>query len=80
MLHEHAHFGHFYPPRGTLVRVLPAGYRPCWFHGTRLCCEGGVWYIAGPGGFVVTRPPVRLIVTVLPPDCTTVWIAGVAYS
>lgn len=79
VLDDRYHHGHYYVPRGTVVHELPAGYRPYWFHGSHFYLVGGVWYAPGPQGFVVTRPPAGLVVTVLPSFSTTVWIAGVPY-
>jgi hypothetical protein len=79
ILDDRYHHGHFYVPRGVIVRELPAGYRPYLFHGSRFYFAGGVWYAPGPQGFVVVRPPAGLLVTTLPPFYTTVWIAGTPY-
>lgn len=71
--------GHFYPPRGAVVRNLPPGYRPYFYGGSRFYFDAGIWYAPGPYGFVVTRPPIGLPVAVLPPFYTTVWFGGVPY-
>ena len=71
--------GHYYPARGSVVRELPAGYRPYTFHGSRYYFYGGIWYAPGPGGFIVARPPIGLFLTVLPPFYTTVWFGGLPY-
>jgi len=71
--------GHYYPPRGQVVRTLPAGYRAYAFGGSRFYFNAGVWYAPGPYGFVVTRPPFGLFVTVLPPFYSTLWFGGVPY-
>ncbi|MGA2023161.1 MAG: DUF6515 family protein [Steroidobacteraceae bacterium] len=71
--------GHYYPPRGQVVRELPAGYRPYMFGGNRFFFYGGVWYAPGAGGFLVTRPPIGLYVNVLPPFYTTLWFGGVPF-
>lgn len=71
--------GHYYPPRGAVVRELPPGYRPYDFGGSRFYFSAGVWYAPGPYGFVVTRPPIGLFVTVLPPFYSTIWVGGVPY-
>jgi len=71
--------GHYYPPRGQVVRTLPYGYRPYVYGGRRFYFDSGVWYAPGPYGFIVTRPPVGLFVNVLPPFYTTVWFAGAPY-
>ncbi len=71
--------GHYYPPRGAVVRQLPGGYRPYFYGGSRFYFSAGVWYAPGPDGFIVTRPPVGLFVTVLPPFYSTVWFGGAPY-
>jgi len=71
--------GHYYPAPGAVVRELPGGYRPYVWGGTRFYFSAGVWYAPGPYGFVVTRPPVGLFVSVLPPFYSTVWFGGVPY-
>jgi len=71
--------GHYYPPHGAVVRTLPGGYRPYYYHGSRYYFSGGIWYAPGPYGFVVTGPPVGLFLTVLPPFYSTVWVGGVPY-
>jgi len=71
--------GHYYPSRGTVVRTLPGGYRPYYYHGSRFYFSGGIWYAPGPYGFVVTAPPFGLFLTVLPPFYSTVWVGGVPY-
>jgi hypothetical protein len=79
ILDDRYHHGHFYVPRGVVVRELPVGYRPYLFHGDRFYFAAGVWYAPGPQGFVVVRPPAGLLVTTLPPFYTTIWIAGTPY-
>jgi len=71
--------GHYYPPRGQVLRTLPPGYRPYAYGGSRFYFNAGVWYAPGPYGFVVTRPPFGLYVNVLPPFYSTVWFGGVPY-
>lgn len=71
--------GHYYPPRGAVVRDLPYGYRPYDYGGNRFYFSAGIWYAPGPYGFIVTRPPPGLVVSVLPPFYTTVWFAGAPY-
>jgi hypothetical protein len=74
-------YGHarYYPSRGAFVRALPDGYRSFYFHGRPFFFVGGVWYVTGPGGFLVAAPPAGLVVSVLPPFYTTVWLGGVPY-
>jgi hypothetical protein len=69
--------GHYYPPRGQVVRSLPGGYRPYFYGGSHFYFSAGIWYAPGPYGFVVAAPPVGLVVGGLPPFYTTVWFGGV---
>lgn len=71
--------GRYYPPRGYVVRELPGGYHPYYWHGDRYFFAEGAWYAPGPTGFMVVRPPVGLFVNVLPPYYSTVWIGGAPY-
>lgn len=73
------HHGRYYPRRGEFVRELPPGYRAYYHEGHPFFFVGGVWYAPGPGGFIVTVPPPGLVVSVLPPFATTVWLGGVPY-
>jgi hypothetical protein len=71
--------GHYYPAQGAVVRTLPGGYRPYVYGGRSFYFNAGVWYAPGPYGYVVTRPPFGLYVSVLPPFYTTVWFGGAPY-
>ena len=64
---------------GTVTRSLPADYRPYYRGGRRYYFHGGVWYAPRDGGFIVVRPPVGLVIAVLPLYCSTVWFGGVPY-
>ena len=59
--------GRYYPPPGTAVRSLPPNYRPYYRGGERYYFNGGIWYAPRGPGFVVVRPPVGLVISVLPP-------------
>jgi hypothetical protein len=71
--------GHYYPAPGAVIRTLPGGYHPYFYHGSRYYFSGGVWYAPGPIGFRVIGPPVGLFVATLPAFYTTVWLGGVPY-
>jgi hypothetical protein len=71
--------GRYYPPRGTVFRSLPDGYRPYYRGRDRYYFSGGIWYAPRGPGFVVVVPPPGLVVSVLPPYYSTVWIGGVPY-
>ncbi|MGH7119101.1 MAG: DUF6515 family protein [Acetobacteraceae bacterium] len=71
--------GRYYPRRGAVVRVLPFGYRPFYYQRRPYFFVGGVWYLTGPGGYIVTAPPPGLVVSILPPFYTTLWLGGQQY-
>lgn len=71
--------GRYYPRRGEYVQALPPGYRAFHYRDRPFFFEGGVWYEPGPRGFIVTVPPPGLVVSVLPPFATTVWLGGAPY-
>lgn len=74
------HHDHYYPRVGYAVTVLPAGHIALGFRGGgRYFFHAGVWYAPRPSGFVVVRPPVGIVVPVLPPAYTTVYVAGAPY-
>jgi hypothetical protein len=71
--------GRYYPSFGTVRPSLPEGYRPYYRGGSRFYFSGGIWYAPSGPGFVVVRPPVGLVISVLPPYYSTVWFGGVPY-
>src|SRR3954470_3127936 len=74
------HHNHYYPRVGYGVAVLPPGNIALTYRGGgRYFFHGGVWYAPGPTGYIVTRPPVGIIVPVLPPAYSTVYISGAPY-
>jgi hypothetical protein len=75
---RHGH-NHYYPARGSYVRVLPAGYRGFYYHGSRYYFYGGVWYRPYGGRFIVIAPPIGLVIPILPPFYETIWVGGVPY-
>jgi hypothetical protein len=79
MLDSRYNHGRYYPPRGTVLRSLPEGYRPYYRGGSRYYFSGGIWYEPRGPGFIVVSPPPGLVISVLPPYYSTVWIGGVPY-
>lgn len=79
ILDRRYHHDHYYPPRGYSVRGLPGGYRFFRYHGGSYYFSNGIWYSPSGFGFVVVAPPVGLVIPVLPPYYTTVWVGGVPY-
>ena len=71
--------GRYYPPRGTVRPSLPDGYRPYYRGRDRFYFSGGIWYAPRGPGFVVVAPPPGLVISVLPPYYSTVWLGGVPY-
>ena len=71
--------GGYYPAFGAGFRALRDGYRPYYWRGSPFYFYGGIWYAPGGPGFVVVRPPVGLVISVLPPYYSTLWFAGVPY-
>jgi len=49
------------------------------FRGNPFFFHSGVWYRRGGPGFVVVRPPVGIIVPILPPAYSTVVVGSVPY-
>lgn len=79
VLDQRYNHGRYYPPVGSALSSLPAGYRPYFRGGDRFYFSGGVWYAPRGPGFVVVTPPVGLFINVLPPYYSTVWIGGIPY-
>lgn len=75
---RHGH-DRYYPPRGARVPSLPDGYRHYRHDGQSYFFHGGVWYQPRGTRFVVVRPPIGLIIGVLPAFYTTLWFGGVPY-
>lgn len=77
VLDQRYNHGRYYPAAGTVLPTLPAGYRPYFRGSDRYYFSGGVWYAPRGPGFVVVSPPPGLVISVLPPYYSTVWIGGV---
>lgn len=73
------HHNRYYPPRGSVVKVLPRGYRDVPYRGSRYYFHGGVWYRSSRSRFTVVVPPIGLTVPILPPFYTSVWVGGLPY-
>jgi len=71
--------GRYYPAFGYSVTALPLGYVNVTYRGGRYFFHGGVWYRASGPVYLVVRPPVGIVVPILPPAYATVWIAGAPY-
>ncbi len=78
-LDERYHHDHYYPPRGYALSVLPRGSISIGFGPSNLFFHAGVWFQPLGGRFVVTAPPFGVMVPLLPPAYTTLWIGGAPY-
>lgn len=79
VLDRRYHHNRYYPRRGYMVQNLPRGYRVFRHHHERYYFYGGTWYRPGINGFIVVTPPIGLLVSLLPPYYTTLWVDGVPY-
>ena len=73
------HHNRYYPPRRTIVKSLPRGYRVVPHRDFDFYFHSGVWYRSSGRHFSVVFPPLGLIVPVLPPFYTTIWVGGLPY-
>src|SRR5436189_1027394 len=73
------HHNHYYPVPGYALTVLPDGHVVVNFRGGRFFFHSGVWYQAAPAGYVVVRPPPGVVIPVLPPAYTSVYVGNVPY-
>ena len=51
---------------GARARALPAGYARRWWRDRFWYAGAHAWYVADDGAYVATRPPIGMIVHVLP--------------
>lgn len=70
---------HFYPAVGNSVRTLPPGRLDLTFGRGHYFFHAGVWYGRRGPNFVVVRPPLGIIVPILPPTFATVMVTGIPY-
>jgi len=68
-----------YPKPGLRIRELPRNARRIPYRRHRYYYDGGVWYRPVREGFTVILPPVGVVVPVLPPFYTTIWVGGIPY-
>lgn len=69
----------YYPRPGYRVKVLPQRHYVIRYHDRPYYYSSGIWYGRTGGVFVVTAPPLGVVVPVLPPFYTTLWLGGIAY-
>ena len=78
-LDQRYHHDHYYPPRGYAQAALPHGAISVGFRGGQYFFHGGVWFRPVGARFIVTVPPVGILVPMLPPAYVTLWIGGAPY-
>jgi hypothetical protein len=69
----------YYPPPKYRVDVLPGRRHIIHYHDRDYFYISGVWYISSGSAYVVVRPPLGVIVPILPPFYTTIWLGGIPY-
>jgi hypothetical protein len=74
-------YGHnrYYPPRGYMQRSLPGPHRVVPYRGHNYYYSSGIWYQRSGVSFSVVIPPIGIVVPILPPDYTTVWVGANPY-
>lgn len=68
-----------YPRDGRIVKILPERRRPIHYRNRDYFYLGGVWYLPSGPNFTVVRPPIGIVVPILPPFYTTIWLSGFPY-
>lgn len=69
----------YYPPPDYRVKVLPQRRHTIHYHNRDYFYISGIWYLSSGASYVVVRPPLGIIVPILPPFYTTIWFGGVPY-
>ena len=70
---------HYYPRPGANIKTLPSRHYRVPYKDSYFYFSAGIWYRPYGSYFIVSRPPIGIIVPVLPPFYTTVWFYGVPY-
>lgn len=68
-----------YPREGITIRRLPDRRHPIRYRDRSYFYFSGTWYLPSGPNFVVVRPPIGIVVPVLPPFYTTIWFGGIPY-
>ena len=69
----------YYPKRGHAVKELPRDYRVFKYRRSNYYFHDGIWYRPARIGFTIVMPPIGLILPLLPPFYTTIWVSGTPY-
>ncbi|MBS0448765.1 MAG: hypothetical protein JSR59_22815 [Proteobacteria bacterium] len=73
------HHDHYYPSHGAVFPRVPDHSVRIDHHGDPYYFHGGVWFHRRGGSYAVVAPPLGIVVPLLPPGYTTVWIGGTDY-
>ena len=78
-LDDRYHHDHYYPPRGHMVPVLPAGSYGVGYRGGNYFLHDGVWFRPEGRRFLVVAPPFGIFVPLLPFAYVTLQVGGMPY-
>ena len=73
------HHDRYYPRSGHVITTLPPRYQRIPYHNTYFYYHSGIWYRPDGPRFVVSVPPIGIVVPILPAFYTTIWISGIPY-
>jgi hypothetical protein len=79
VLDNRYYHNHYYWPHGYVVNAVPHAAVAVHFGGGPWYFHEGIWYRPYGGHFVVAAPPIGVVVPVLPPFYTTLWVHGAPY-
>lgn len=68
-----------YARRGTYIDRLPFRRPPIHFRNNDYFYQRGVWYRPSGSRFIITVPPIGIVVPILPPFYATVWARGIPH-
>lgn len=69
----------YYPAPGYRINTLPRDRYVIHFHNRPYYYTSGIWYEHLGGVYVAVRPPIGVVVPILPHFYTTIWFAGIPY-
>jgi len=73
------HHDHYYPSRGFVSIGLPPGAVSIGYGSGSYFFHGGVWFSPYGGRYRVVAPPFGIVVPLLPPAYTPLWIDSTRY-
>ena len=69
----------YYPSTGIRYKRLPQRHYTIRYRDRPYFYSQGTWYLHNGIQFIVTAPPLGIVVPFLPPFYTTIWVRGVPY-